>query len=447
MYRRLLRPILFRFQPESVHNFVLGTLRFIGRIPGGRSLLRLVYSRRHPSLEREVCGLRFRNPIGLAGGFDKDARAPRELAALGFGFVEVGTVTPRPQPGNPRPRIFRLPQDKALLNRTGFNNGGLQRTLAGLRHRGRHRVIIAANIGKNTLTPNEAAPADYLKLFRNLYEYVDFFVVNIGCTSVPGISELGRKELLGRVLDGLFDFRRGQNNYRPILLKISPDLDDARLDEIIGVLKNTPLDGIVAAGSTASREGLKTPERTLAKIGAGGISGAPLKERVLELVRRIDARTEGRYPIIAAGGVMTPDDAQQMLDAGASLVEVYTGLAYNGLSFPKKICRRLEAEAQRRAAAQKQAAADSAAETAAVAANPDRATDTPGAGTETADRAAGAPKNANAASDNPAGTSKNTTEAAAYAQTGNPAFGTAPGRTDAPGRDDAPSGASDTEEP
>lgn len=315
-------------------------LRIVCRIPGGRAILRAMFAYRDKSLEREVFGIKFPNPVGLAAGFDKNGNLTREMTALGFGFVEVGTVTPKPQPGNPKPRSFRLPKDRALVNRMGFNNGGLEKMVSNLRRRNK-KIIIGANLGKNTLTPNDEAPADYLKLFRSLYEYVNYFVINVSCPNVKSLTALQNRDSVMAILEPLFDFRRGQNDYRPILLKISPDLSDAEIDEMVGIMLETPLDGIVATNTTTSRAGLATPQKTVEKIGNGGLSGAPLTARALEVVERVHKKSEGRYPIIGVGGIMSPGDAQRMLDAGASLVQVYTGFIYNGPGFVKKICKSL----------------------------------------------------------------------------------------------------------
>lgn len=338
MYKKIIRPVLFWFNPESVHGFVAGMLRFTGKLPGGRALLRTFFSYKDPSLEREVFGIKFPNPVGLAAGFDKNARYYKDMSALGFGFIEVGTVTPKAQPGNPRPRLFRLKKDNALINRMGFNNHGVEAMVKNLRERDKN-IVIGGNLGKNTLTPNEDAPADYLKMFRSLYEYVDYFVINVSCPNVKDITALQNKESLMAILEGLFDFRRGQNNYRPVLLKISPDLPYEQVDDIVDILIDTPLDGLVAVNTTTSREGLNASAKTLSSIGNGGLSGAPLTERSVEMVRYLHEKTEGRYPIIGVGGVMSPEDAQRLLDAGASLVQVYTGFIYEGPGFVKRICK------------------------------------------------------------------------------------------------------------
>ena len=253
MYRSIIKPILFSLTIERAHRAVLILLRAIGLIPGGRWLLRKCYAVKHPALEREVFGIKFANPVGLAAGFDRNGEAFRELAALGFGFVEVGTVTPRPQAGNPRPRVFRLPKDEAIINRIGLSNRGLEKTIQHLR-RPHEGFIVGCNIGRNTATLAENAAADYLKLFRNLYQYADYFTVNISCDNSCREGATHTREHILRILDPLFDFRRGQNQYRPIMLKVSPDMPDAVIDEISDILLETPLDGIVATNGTHNRD-------------------------------------------------------------------------------------------------------------------------------------------------------------------------------------------------
>lgn len=351
MYRRFIKPVLFSLTIERAHHVVMLLLRIIGLIPGGRWLLRKCYAVKHPALEREVFGIRFANPIGLAAGFDRNGEAFRELAALGFGFIEVGTVTPRPQPGNPRPRVFRLPKDNAIINRIGLSNRGLDATIRHLR-RPHDGVIVGCNIGKNTATPAENAPADYLKLFRSLYQYADYFTVNISCDNACREGLTHTREHILQILNPLFDFRRGQNQFRPIMLKISPDMSDEVIDQITDVLLETPLDGIVATNGTHNRTGLHTSRASLDKIGSGRLSGAPLTRRAVEVVRRVHTRSGGNYPIIGVGGVMSADDVRAMLDAGADLVQLYTGYVYNGPGIVKEVCRALiaDAEAQKAAA-------------------------------------------------------------------------------------------------
>lgn len=344
MYR-FFRSILFRIQPEAVHRMTVRLLRLLHFVPFARRLLRAVYTHRSPALEREVLGLKFPNPIGLAAGFDKDAEVYDMLGALGFGFVEIGTVTPKPQNGNPKPRCFRLPADRAIINRMGFNNRGVQQAVRNLRRR-RPGLIVGGNIGKNTLTPNELAPSDYLKAFRALYDYVDYFVVNVSCPNVASLTALQSKASTVAILEPLKEFRQGQSDYRPILLKISPDLTPEQVDQMIEVADECKIDGIVATNTTTSREGLTTDRTRVLEIGRGGLSGRPLTERSCETVRYIHRKTEGRLPIIGVGGVMCEEDAEAMLEAGASLVQVYSGLVYEGPGFVKRICKRIE-EAQR----------------------------------------------------------------------------------------------------
>ncbi|MDE6624045.1 MAG: quinone-dependent dihydroorotate dehydrogenase [Alistipes sp.] len=345
MYRRIIQPLLFALPIERAHRIVLLALRIVGMIPGGRWLLGQCFAVRHPALEREVFGRRFPNPVGLAAGFDRNGEAFRELSALGFGFVEIGTVTPRPQPGNPRPRIFRLPKDNAIVNRTGLPNSGLERTIQHLR-RPHDGLLVGCNIGRNTATPPEEAPADYLKLFRNLYQYADYFTVNINCDNAADCSAYSRERILS-ILEPLFDFRHGQQQYRPVMLKISPDLSDEAIDTVTDVLISTPLDGIVAADGSYRRDGLHTSRTTLDKIGNGRLSGAPLADRTVEIVRRIHTRSGGTYPIIGVGGAMTPEQVRALLDAGADLVQLYSGFVYEGPRLVRDICRALIADAER----------------------------------------------------------------------------------------------------
>ncbi len=349
MYRRVIKPILFSLTIERAHHAALLLLRIVGLVPGGRWLLGRLYAVRHPALEREVFGRRFANPVGLAAGFDRNGEAFRELSAMGFGFVEVGTVTPKPQSGNPRPRVFRLPKDRAIINRIGLANKGLEKTIQNLR-RPHEDVIVGCNIGKNTETAPEQAAGDYLRLFRSLYQYADYFTVNISCDNACHEGGSHTSEHILRVLEPLFDFRRGQNQFRPILLKISPDMTDEVIDNITDVLLSTPLDGIVATNGSHHRDGLRTSRASLGKIGSGRLSGAPLTKRSIEIVRRVHARSGGAYPIIGVGGLMTPADVKAMLDAGADLVQIYTGYVYNGPRFVKDVCRELIADAQNKEA-------------------------------------------------------------------------------------------------
>lgn len=340
MYKRILRPILFRFNPERIHHWTVAALRFAGRVPVVRGIVRRMFTVTDPRLERDVLGMKFPNPVGMAAGFDKDATVYKELGMLGLGFVEIGTVTPLGQPGNPKPRLFRLPKDKALINRMGFNNKGMENAAHNLRGR-KDKPIIGINIGKNTLTPNEQAPQDYLKLFRGLYEFADYFVVNVSCPNVAGLAKLQTEDYLLSIVEPLLEFRKGQNEYRPILVKIGPDLTNEEIDAVVKVVIDTLVDGVVATNTTTNREGLHISRKKLDQIGNGGLSGGPLTRRAIDVVRYVHEKTEGRYPIIGTGGMMTPQDALDMLDAGADLVQIYTGMIYNGPSFAKQICKAL----------------------------------------------------------------------------------------------------------
>ena len=338
MYKKILRPLLFLLQPEAVHNLVMGLLRFARYVPFAKSIMRAMFTDRDLSLEREVLGITFANPVGLAAGFDKKADTYDMLGALGFGFIEIGTVTPQPQPGNPKPRSFRLAKDNALINRMGINNEGMEKVIGDLRGRN-PGLVIGGNIGKNSSTPNNQAPADFLKIFRAMYDYVDYFTVNVSCPNVTNLRELQDRGNMVEILGGLREFRKGQSEYRPILIKISPDLTLEQVDVMIDVVKECRIDGIVATNTTTSREGLKTDAKIIDRIGNGGLSGAPLTERSLDMVRYISRKTEGKLPIMGVGGIMTVHDALRMLDAGACVVQLYTGFIYNGPGFVKKICR------------------------------------------------------------------------------------------------------------
>lgn len=325
---------------ERASQVLLYSLRVVGKIPAGNWFLRKIYSVKSPSLEREVFGLRFRNPIGMAAGFDRNGEVFRTLDALGFGFVEIGTITPRPQQGNPRPRMFNLYKDRAILNRVGLANKGLESVLANVRDEHKN-IILGCNIGKNTVTPLEEAPADYLRVFRNLYQYIDYFAVNVSYNTTHTQYIPRNRESILAILEPLFEFRRGQNQYRPILLKISPDLTDEEIDLMTDIMVDTPLDGIIATNATTNAEGLATSKRKLQRYGSGAVSGAPLTKRAIEVVRRVYERSNGTYPIIGSGGIMNGKDAKAMLDAGATLVQVYTGMVYGGIGFAGNICKDL----------------------------------------------------------------------------------------------------------
>ncbi len=334
---RFLSPLLGE---ERVRDISVALLHLLGKIPGARWLMRKLYAVEDPRLEREVFGMHFRNPIGMAAGFDRNGEVFNELAALGFGFVEIGTVTPLPQTGNPKPRVFRLPDDVAIMNRVGLCNKGLERVISNIRERNKG-LVLGCNIGKNSATAPEDAPQDYLRVFRNLYQYVDYFTVNVSYnTSFKQYVPRTRESIIS-ILEPLFDFRRGQNQYRPILLKISPDLSNEDIDMMTDIMVDTPLDGIVATNGTVRHTGLTTDAEMLKRYGSGAVSGKPLTKRSIEVVRRVYERSNGTYPIIGVGGVMTPADAKAMLEAGATLIQVYTGYVYNGPNFVGDICKEL----------------------------------------------------------------------------------------------------------
>ncbi|MFZ1329869.1 MAG: quinone-dependent dihydroorotate dehydrogenase [Chitinophagaceae bacterium] len=358
----ILRNILFFFPPEWVHYFSMNSLKFFCNI----GLKRLIHSSFAPgpmvNNEWSMAGLQFKNPVGLGAGFDKNAKYLRELECLGFGFVEIGTVTPLPQAGNEKPRLFRLPKDKALINRMGFNNDGVKIVAERLRRWSivnppvrqagsqskssdspltihHSRLIIGGNIGKNKATPNEDAWKDYEICFTELHPYVDYFVVNVSSPNTPGLRELQEKESLRKILTHLQTINATQKNPKPLLLKIAPDLTQEQINDVIDLALEIKLDGLVATNTTISRAGLHTPGAKLSSIGAGGLSGLPLKERSTEVVSYISQKTGGKIPVIASGGIFTGDDAKEKLAAGASLVQVWTGFIYMGPGIVKKICR------------------------------------------------------------------------------------------------------------
>jgi dihydroorotate dehydrogenase len=342
MYKLLIRPILFRFSPERAHNMTLRMLRFFRRIPLLPGLIRLFYKYESPTLKRNVMGLDFPNPVGLAAGIDKNGDYYNELAWFGFSFVVIGSLTLEPQEGNPRPRLFRLPQDKALINRMGINNKGVFHAIERIKA-DTPKTILCASIAKNsTSVADEDIISDYKTAFSRLYDFVDMFTVNVSCPNVVGLQGLQDVSYLSDVVDPLLDLRVCYDTYKPLLVKVSPDITLEELDEILAYCMLSGVDGIVAGNTTTSREGLSTNQARLDKIGKGGLSGAPLFERSLNLVRHIHEYTRDRLTIIGVGGIMTPEQAKQMLDAGASLVEICTGFIYEGPSAVKKILKGLK---------------------------------------------------------------------------------------------------------
>ncbi|MEP7252673.1 MAG: quinone-dependent dihydroorotate dehydrogenase [Ginsengibacter sp.] len=347
MYK-LLRNILFWFDAEKVHYFSMDAFKFFCRIAPVKKLLTKNFNSDTSGIKKNIFGLNFSNPIGLAAGFDKNAKYLNELLIMGFGFVEIGTVTPVPQQGNPKPRLFRLPKDKAIINRMGFNNDGAA-TIAQRLKEYRKRLgppsselIIGGNIGKNKATPNEDAWKDYEKCFEALHDYVDYFVVNVSSPNTPGLRDLQQKESLRIILSHLQNLNRPKEAQRPLLLKISPDLSKEELDDIIDLAMEIKLDGIVACNTTITREDLLTAGDIVLKAGAGGLSGKPLNKKSTDITRYIFEKTNGEIPIITSGGIFNGTEAKEKFQGGASLIQVWTGFIYEGPAIVKNICRSLE---------------------------------------------------------------------------------------------------------
>ena len=334
MYKSFLRPILFNFDPEKVHHFTFSMIRFLTAIGLG-GLFRSMYKLKDPRLEREVFGLKFQNPVGLAAGFDKDAKLFRELSNFGFGFIEIGTLTPKPQEGNPKKRLFRLKKDQAIINRMGFNNGGVAEAVERLKKN--KNVLVGGNIGKNKTTPNEEAENDYLICFEALFDHVDYFVVNVSSPNTPNLRALQDKEPLSKLLKLLKEKNSEKKEPKPILLKIAPDLTEEQLMDIIDIVSETKIDGVIATNTTISRTDLQTASQEIDQIGAGGLSGKPLKDRSTEVIRFLSEKSNAAFPIIGVGGIHSADDALEKLEAGASLVQLYTGFIFEGPALIKEI--------------------------------------------------------------------------------------------------------------
>jgi len=339
----LIKPILFKFDPEKVHHFVTGGLQIFNKIPGGAALSRSLWKVDDQRLEREVFGLKFKNPVGLAAGFDKNGQLIAEMANLGFGFVETGTVTPLPQPGNPQPRMFRLPADEALINRMGFNNDGVDivaTRIAAYRQSPASKkqgIIIGGNIGKNKVTPNEEAVNDYVKCFDRLFNVVDYFVVNVSSPNTPGLRALQEKEPLMHILNTLQQRNNKNSISRPILLKIAPDLTNDQLNDIVEIVQQTGIAGLIATNTTISRDGLTSAHQA----ETGGLSGRPLTQRSTEVIAYLHQKSNGSFPIIGVGGIHSAKDALEKLDAGASLVQLYTGFIYEGPALIGRINKKI----------------------------------------------------------------------------------------------------------
>ena len=324
MYKFIIRPILFWFDPEKVHYFTFSIIRNLFRIPGIKSIISKIYEIKNPKLEVEIAGLKFKNPVGLAAGFDKDAKLYQELSCFGFGFIEIGTLTPKPQDGNPKKRLFRLKQDQAIINRMGFNNGGVQAAVERLKIN--KNVLIGGNIGKNKQTTNENAINDYEICFNELYNYVDYFAVNVSSPNTPNLRELQEKEPLTKLLLALQNNKLQVKKSKPIFLKIAPDLTDEQLLDIIEIINITKIAGVIATNTTISRDGLKSKN----KSETGGLSGKPLTSRSTEVIRFLSEKSNKSFPIIGVGGIHSAQDALDKLEAGASLVQLYTGFIYEG---------------------------------------------------------------------------------------------------------------------
>ncbi|HTA28527.1 MAG TPA: quinone-dependent dihydroorotate dehydrogenase [Bacteroidia bacterium] len=337
MYKKIIRPILFLFTPEASHHIVVTLLKIGSVIPFVTLILKKNFTLSEPGLETEVAGIKFKNPVGLAAGFDKNALVYKEMGYLGFGFVEIGTVTPKPQAGNVKPRLFRLNKDEGLINRMGFNNHGVNKITKRL-YRKNSPLIIGGNIGKNKEVPNEEAYKDYETCFEQLFNYVDFFVVNVSSPNTPGLRGLQEKEPLTKLLAGLQLANEKHFAQKPIFLKIAPDLNNEQLDEIIDIVKSCKISGVIATNTTISREGLKTD---VTPFGNGGLSGKPLLKRSTEVVKYIFEKSEGSFPIIASGGIHSVEDAIEKFEAGASMIELYTGFIYEGPKLIKDINKEL----------------------------------------------------------------------------------------------------------
>ena len=328
---------MFSMDPEKAHYKTVSLFRTALAMPLGKSIIKSLYNYQSPKLEKKLFGLTFKNPVGLAAGFDKDGKFYKEMSHLGFGFIEIGTVTPLPQDGNPKPRLFRLPQDEGLINRMGFNNDGVDAMVERLKQYKAKDIIIGGNIGKNKLTPNAEAINDYVICFEKLFDHVDYFVVNVSSPNTPGLRDLQDKGPLTAILSKLMTLNNARPSQKPILLKIAPDLTDSQLDDIVDIVADTKIDGVIATNTTISREGLKTSQRTISDIGNGGLSGAPVKSRSTEVISYLHKKSGGAFPIVGVGGINNAQSAKEKMDAGASLVQVYSGFIYQGPSLVKSI--------------------------------------------------------------------------------------------------------------
>jgi len=335
MYHKLVRPILFLFDPEKVHYFSFFMIKVLSAIPGVSLVIRSLYQLKHPSLEREVFGLKFPNPVGLAAGFDKNAVLYKQLSNFGFGFIEIGTLTPKAQPGNPKKRLFRLLEDQAIINRMGFNNEGVDDAVKRLKKNS--NILIGGNIGKNKITPNKEAVNDYIYCFNALFDVVDYFVVNVSSPNTPNLRALQDKEPLTHLLATLKELNDKKEHSKPILLKIAPDLTNEQLIDIVDIVTTVKIDGVIATNTTLERSNLASSPEVTAE--AGGLSGKPLSKRSTEVIRFLVKESNNAFPIIGVGGIHSPEDALEKLDAGAALIQLYTGFVYEGPAAVRNINR------------------------------------------------------------------------------------------------------------
>lgn len=336
MYKLLIRPLFFLFNPEKIHHFTFSLIKITSKIPGMSAVFRSLYVIEDAKLERKFFGLTFKNPVGLAAGFDKNAVLYNELANFGFGFIEIGTVTPKGQEGNPKKRLFRLKDDQGIINRMGFNNEGLEAAILQLK-KNKGKVIIGGNIGKNTQTTPEDYTKDYLTCFKALHPYVDYFVLNVSCPNVGSHAKLNDKDYLLELIDTVQQANKRFEKQKPILLKIAPDLNNIQLDEIIELIAETNLDGVIASNTSMDRSGLKASAERLSEIGNGGLSGQPIKDKSTQVIKYLSSKSNKAFPIIGVGGIHSAKDALEKLDAGASLIQIYTGFIYEGPNLIKAI--------------------------------------------------------------------------------------------------------------
>ncbi|WP_370476883.1 quinone-dependent dihydroorotate dehydrogenase [Tamlana flava] len=336
MYKLLLRPLFFAFDPEKIHHFTFSLIKFISKIPGFQAIFRSLYLVEDKRLERNLFGLTFKNPVGLAAGFDKNAVLYNELENFGFGFIEIGTVTPKGQPGNVKKRLFRLREDQGIINRMGFNNEGLEAAIVQLK-KNKGKLIIGGNIGKNTDTKPEDYTRDYLECFNALHPYVDYFVLNVSCPNVGSHAKLNDKDYLEELIAAVQKANKYFEKQKPILLKIAPDLNNNQLDEIVELVKSTKLDGVIACNTSTDRSGLKTSKERLDEIGNGGLSGQPIKAKSTRVIKYLSIKSNKAFPIIGVGGIHSAEDALAKIEAGADLVQIYTGFIYEGPTLIKRI--------------------------------------------------------------------------------------------------------------